>query len=87
VATYRKVLGEEVCIFGNSPILRVIEEGTEDAWRQDAREQAKGVGKERRYAICAGSPTTLATTPARLRSFAEFTRNVLTKVVPPLGEK
>ncbi len=87
IATYRKVLGEEVCIFGNSPILRVIEQGTEDTWRQDALEQAKGVGKERRYAICAGSPTTWATAPARLRAFAEFTRNVLAKVVPPLGER
>ncbi len=49
---YRKVLGEEVCIFGNSPIL-VIEQGTEDIWKQDALEQAKGIGKQRRYAICA----------------------------------
>jgi len=87
VATYRKVLGEKVCIFGNSPILRVIEQGTEDVWRKDALEQAKGVGKERRYAICAGSPTTWATTPDRLRSFGEFTRKVLAEVVPPLGER
>lgn len=87
VATYRKVLGEKVCIFGNSPILRVIEQGTKDVWRKDALEQAKGVGKERRYAICAGSPTTWATTPARLRAFAEFTRKVLGKVVPPQGER
>ena len=87
VATYRKVLGEEVCIFGNSPIRQVIEQGTENVWRKDALEQAKGVGKERRYAVCAGSPTTLATTPARLRSFAEFTRKVLAKVIPPLKER
>ncbi len=87
VATYRKVLGEEVCIFGNSAILRVIEQGTEEIWRKDALEQAKGVGEERRYAICAGSPTTWATTPARLRAFAEFTRKVLGQVAPPLGEK
>jgi len=85
VTTYRKVLGEEVCIFGNSPILRVIEQGTEDVWRQDALEQAKGVGKQRRYAICAGSPTTWATTPARLQHFGEFTRNILAEVAPPLG--
>jgi len=84
VATYRKALGEEVCIFGNTPI-RLIEQGTEDAWRQDALEQAKGIGEQRRYAICAGSPTTWATTPARLRHFGEFTRNVLAGIVPPLG--
>ncbi len=87
VATYRKVLGEEVCIFGNSPIRQVIEEGTEEVWRKDALEQAKGIGKERRYVICAGSPTTWATTPKRLRSFAEFTRNVLAKVAPPLKDR
>ncbi|KKL14727.1 hypothetical protein LCGC14_2512770 [marine sediment metagenome] len=85
VATYRKVLGEEVCIFGNSLIRQVIEQGSEDVWRKDALEQAKGVGRERRYAICAGSPTTLATTPKRLRRFGEFTRNVLDQAVPPRG--
>ncbi|MBC8228840.1 hypothetical protein H8E77_04745 [bacterium] len=85
VATYRKVLGEEVCIFGNSLIRQVIEQGTEEIWRQDALEQARGVGEQRRYAICAGSPTTWATTPARLRRFGEFTRSVLAEVVPPLG--
>ena len=87
VATYRKVLGEEVCIFGNSLIRQVIEQGTEDVWRKDTLEQAKGVGKERRYAICAGSPTTWATTPKRLRRFGEFTRKVLAKVVPPLKDR
>ena len=86
VATYRKVLGEEVCIFGNSPIRQVIEQGTEEIWRKDALEQAKGVGKERRYAICAGGPTTWATTPARLQAFGEFTRNVLGRIAPPQGE-
>lgn len=87
VAAYRKVLGEEVCIFGNSRILQVIEQGSEAIWRQDALEQAQGVGEQRRYVINAGSPTTWATTPARLRRFGEFTRNVLAKVAPPLGER
>jgi len=85
VGEYRKVLGEEVCIMGNSRILQVIEQGTEEVWRQDALEQARGVGKQRRYAICAGSPTTWATTPDRLRRYGEFTRKVLAEVVPPPG--
>ena len=85
VGEYRKVLGEEVCIFGNSRILQVIEQGDEEVWRQDALEQARGVGKQRRYAICAGGPTTWATTPDRLRRYGEFTRKVLAEVVPPLG--
>ena len=85
VGEYRKVLGEEVCIFGNSRILQVIEQGDEEVWRQDALEQARGVGEQRRYAICAGSPTTWATTPERLRRYGEFTRKVLAEVVPPLG--
>ena len=85
VGEYRRVLGEEVCIFGNPRILQVIEQGDEEVWRQDAMEQALGVGKQRRYAICAGSPTTWATTPARLRHYAEFIRGVLAEVVPPLG--
>jgi len=84
VGEMRKVLGEKVCIFGNSPILRVIEEGDEAVWRQDAVEQARGVGRQRRYAICAGSPTTWNTGPARLRRFGEFMREVLAGLVPPL---
>ena len=85
VGEYRKVLGEGVCIFGNPRILQVIEQGDEEVWRQDALEQARGVGEQRRYAICAGSPTTWATTPDRLRRYGEFTRKVLAEVVPPLG--
>jgi uroporphyrinogen-III decarboxylase len=85
VAAMREVLGEEVCILGNTPIRQVIEEGTEEVWRQDALEQARGIGEQRRYAICAGSPTTWATTPTRLRQFGEFTRGVLAELVPPLG--
>ena len=85
VAVMRKALGEEVCILGNTPIRQVIEQGTEAIWRQDALEQARGVGEQRRYAICAGSPTTWATSPTRLRRFGEFTRRVLAEVAPPLG--
>ena len=85
VAVMRQVLGEEVCLFGNTRILQVIEQGTEEVWRQDALEQARGVGEQRRYVICAGSPTTWATTPARLRRFGQYTRRVLAEVVPPLG--
>jgi uroporphyrinogen-III decarboxylase len=85
VGVMRQVLGEEVCILGNTPIRQVIEEGTEEEWRQDSLEQARGIGEQRRYAICAGSPTTWATTPARLRRFGEFTREALAELVPPLG--
>ena len=85
VGEYRKAIGEAVCIFGNSPIRGVIELGDEDAWRADAVEQARGVGVRRRYAICAGSPTTWATGPRRVRRFGEFTRSVLAEIVPPLG--
>lgn len=85
VGEYRKVLGQEVCVFGNTPIREVIELGDEEAWLRDAREQARGVGSQRRYAICAGSPTTRATTPQRLRRFGEFTRKALAELVPPLA--
>ena len=81
----RRVLGEEVCLFGNAHAVRVIEQGDEATWRQDALEQAQAVGKERRYAIGAGLPVTWETSPARLRRYAEFTRNVLAEVVPPPG--
>jgi uroporphyrinogen-III decarboxylase len=85
VGEYRKALGEEVCIFGNPRIRDVIELGDEEVWRRSAIEQARGVGEQRRYAICAGSPTTWATGPERLRRFSEFTRRVLAEIVPPLG--
>ncbi|MFC1600920.1 uroporphyrinogen decarboxylase family protein [Candidatus Sumerlaeota bacterium] len=83
IAEYRRVLGEEVCLFGNSPIRQVIELGDDEAWRQDAREQARGIGEQRRYAICAGSPTTWATGPERLRRFGEFMRQELAQLAPP----
>jgi len=86
IGQMRKVLGEKVCLLGNSRIRQVIEQGDEDVWRADAVEQARGVGDQRRYAICAGSPTTWATGPDRLRRFGEFTRGALAEIVPPLGE-
>ena len=85
VSVVRQVLGEEVCILGNTPIHRVIEQGTEEVWRKDAAEQARGIGEQRRYAICAGSPTTWATTPSRLRRFGEYMRAAMAEIVPPLG--
>lgn len=85
VAAFRRVLGETVCIFGNSRILQVIEQGTEEVWRQDALEQARGIGEQQRYVICAGSPTTWATPPDRLRRYGEYTRGVLAEVSPPRG--
>ena len=81
----RQVLGEEVCLFGNAHAVWVIEQGDEETWRQDALEQAKAVGEQRRYAIGHGTPVTWATSPARFRRFAEFTRQVLAEVVPPRG--
>lgn len=83
VATFRRVLGDSVCIFGNSPILQVIEQGTREDWLRDALEQARGIGKEQRFVICAGSPTTWATSPDRLRRFGESTRGVLAEIAPP----
>ena len=83
VAQYRAVLGEEVCILGNSPILQVIEQGDEEAWRADVLKQARGIGDQHRYMVCAGSPTTWATKPARLRQFGEYIRDALGELAPP----
>jgi uroporphyrinogen-III decarboxylase len=85
VAVMRQVLGEEVCILSNSHIREVIEEGTEEVWREDAIEQARGIGVQRRFAICAGSPTTWATTPSRLRRYGQVVREVFAQVAPPLS--
>lgn len=82
VGEIRRALGEEVCIFGNSRIRQVIEEGDEETWRKDAVEQARGVGRQRRYAICAGSPTTWNSGSERLRRFGAFMRKALSEVVP-----
>jgi hypothetical protein len=60
----------------------VIEQGDEDAWRKSAVEQARAVGKQRRYAIGQGTPVTWATTPDRFRQFVDFTRSALLELVP-----
>jgi uroporphyrinogen-III decarboxylase len=77
LVTVRKTLGEEVCLFGNSHAVWVIEQGDEPTWHQAALEQAKAIGRQRRYAIGAGTPITWATGPARFKRFAEYTRQVL----------
>jgi uroporphyrinogen-III decarboxylase len=77
LATVRKALGEEICLFGNAHAVWVIEQGDEAAWRKAALEQVPAVGKQRRYGIGAGTPITWATGPVRFRRFAEYTRQVL----------
>ena len=77
VAECRKVLGEGVCILGNTPILEVLEQGDRSAWQADAEEQARGIGSEGRFVICAGSPTTQATPPKRLQEWARFMQEQL----------
>ncbi|MCE5328449.1 MAG: hypothetical protein LLG01_18770 [Planctomycetaceae bacterium] len=85
IGEIRSIIGEGVCLFSNSQILQVIEQGSEELWRADAAEQARGIGKQRRFAICAGSPTTWATTPQRLKRYGEVVGQTLAKIVPPLG--
>ena len=85
VEEYRRALGEEVCIFSNSPIYDVIERGDEQIWRCDALAQAKGIGKQQRFVVCAGSPTTWATGPGRLRRYGEFMQETLAEINPPRG--
>ncbi|MFC1601088.1 uroporphyrinogen decarboxylase family protein [Candidatus Sumerlaeota bacterium] len=73
----RKVLGDSICILGNTPILEVLEQGNRSAWQADAEEQARGIGNEGRFVICAGSPTTHATPPKRLLEWARFMQESL----------
>jgi uroporphyrinogen-III decarboxylase len=75
----RKVLGDSICILGNTPILEVLEQGDRSAWQADADEQARGIGSEGRFVICAGSPTTHATPPKRLLEWARFMQE---RIVP-----
>ncbi|MHC4502996.1 MAG: uroporphyrinogen decarboxylase family protein [Planctomycetota bacterium] len=83
VGHMREVLGETVCLFSNSRILQVIEQGTEEVWRADAIEQARGIGERRRFAICAGSPTTWNTPPERLKEYGEFMQRTLAEFGGP----
>lgn len=85
IGTMRQVLGEGMCLFSNSPILQVIERGSEDDWRADAARQAAGIGREQRFAICAGSPTTWNTHPKRLKRYAQVMREALAQLSPPRG--
>ena len=85
VEEYRRVLGDEICIFSNSNIYGVIERGDEETWRRDAVEQAKGIGGQQRFIIGAGSPTTRETGPERLRRYGEFMQSVLAEISPPRG--
>ena len=77
VAECRNVLGEGICILGNTQILEVLEQGDRSAWQADAEEQARGIGNEGRFVICAGSPTTHATPPKRLLEWARFMQEQL----------
>ncbi len=77
LAVVRKALGEEICLFGNSHAVWVIEQGDEARWREAALAQAKAVGRQRRYAIGAGTPITWETGPERFKRFGEYTRQVL----------
>jgi uroporphyrinogen-III decarboxylase len=79
VAECRKVLGEGVCILGNTPIREVLELGDRSAWQADAEEQARAAGAEGRFVICTGSPTTWATPPKRLLEWARFMQE---RIVP-----
>ncbi|MDP6115388.1 MAG: uroporphyrinogen decarboxylase family protein [Planctomycetota bacterium] len=86
VAECRKVLGEGVCILGNTPIREVLELGDRSAWLADAEEQARGIGAEGRFVICTGSPTTHATPPKRLLEWARFMQeSLLTGLTPVEG--
>lgn len=82
VAEYRKVLGEDVCIFGNINAHEIIEQGDETDWMRALEEQALGVGEQRRYCIC-GTPITWTTSPARAKEFGRFARQALTSIAPP----
>jgi len=83
IAEFRNILGEEVCILGNIHAYDVIERGDEATWRRAIEEQARGVGKQRRYGLCNGTPTTWATPPERLRQFGDFARRTLAEITPP----
>jgi hypothetical protein len=86
IAEYRTLLGDSICILGNSCIFDVIEKGDENTWRADAEQQSRATGAEGRFAICAGSPTTHATPPQRLLAWGRF----MQEHIPPrtaMGEK
>ena len=63
IVNVRQALGEEVCIFSNSHSITVVEQGDEEVWREDAHHQAKAIGKQKRFGIGHGTPTTWNTSP------------------------
>ena len=79
----RQALGEEKCLFTNTHAVWIIEQGDEEAWHKDALEQAKAIGKQRRFGIGAGTPITWTTHPSHFRHFVDFTRAKLAELVPP----
>ena len=83
IVNVRNALGEEVCIFSNSHAITVIEQGDEDLWREDAHHQAKAIGKQKRFGVGHGTPTTWKTSPARYRRYIDFMRSELASIVPP----
>ena len=52
---------------------------------RDAVEQAKGIGRQQRFVIGAGSPTTRETGPERLRKYGEFMQKELARISPSRG--
>ena len=85
IGEIRKAMGDHVCLCSNSRILQVIEQGDEAVWQADAEDQARGIGEQRRFLICGGSPTTWATTPDRLKRYGAFMQQALAKLAPPPG--
>ena len=83
IVKVRQALGEEVCIFSNSHSITVVEQGDEEVWREDAHHQAKAIGKQKRFGIGHGTPTTWNTSPARYRRYIDFMRTELASIVPP----
>lgn len=83
IVKVRQALGEEVCIFSNSHAITVIEQGDEAVWREDAHHQAKAIGKQRRFGVGHGTPTTWKTSPQRYRRYIDFMRGELASIVPP----
>jgi uroporphyrinogen-III decarboxylase len=79
---YREIIGDDICLLSNSLIYRIIEQGSEDDWRNDAEIQAQGIGSRRRFGICPGGPATWATTPERLKQWHETVQEVCLRIAP-----
>jgi uroporphyrinogen-III decarboxylase len=79
---YRRILGDDICLFSNTPIYEVIEKGDKNSWLTDAGIQAKGIGSKKKFGICPGSPLTWATTPERFKKWHETVQDVYQKIAP-----